>query len=203
MVGDAMVLAGEETAVDSGQGGRQITGWIKRALPAPLLVALREALPSFLKTSIRSALASPWLSGVERALSRRATNRVKAESGSVAPAALQADLARLPLSDRAVVVVYSSLSALGFVEGGAATVVDALINDVVRDRGGTLVLPTFSIAGTMAEHLRGGHVFDVRTTPSGVGAITEVFRQRPGVLRSVHPTHSVAALGPRGTWLTE
>jgi aminoglycoside 3-N-acetyltransferase len=29
-----------------------------------------------------------------------------------------------------------------------------------------------------------------------------MFRQMPGVLRSLHPTHSVAAVGPLATWLT-
>jgi aminoglycoside 3-N-acetyltransferase len=42
----------------------------------------------------------------------------------------------------------------------------------------------------------GCRIFNVRNTKSGVGAITETFRKMPGVLRSLHPSHSIAAAGP-------
>src|SRR5881397_1311983 len=35
--------------------------------------------------------------------------------------------------------------------------------------------------------------FDLRRTPSKVGPLTEVFRPLPSVVRSLHPTHPVAA----------
>jgi aminoglycoside 3-N-acetyltransferase len=38
-------------------------------------------------------------------------------------------------------------------------------------------------------------VMDVLYTPACVGVLPEMFRHRPGVVRSLHPTHSVAALG--------
>ena len=37
--------------------------------------------------------------------------------------------------------------------------------------------------------------FYVDQSPSCVGILPELFRKRPGVVRSSHPTHSVAALG--------
>ena len=85
----------------------------------------------------------------------------------------------------------SSLSSLGFVIGGTEAVIGALRAAIGPD--GTLVLPTHSWerAG------RGDFTFDVATTPSCVGAISERFRTLPGVARSLHPTHSVAAIGPR------
>jgi len=89
----------------------------------------------------------------------------------------------------AVAMVHSSLSQFGYVEGGADTVIDALLEALGPE--GTLAMPTLSFSWV-------GHPpYDSGTTPSRVGAITEAFRQRPGVLRSGHPTHSVAALGPR------
>jgi aminoglycoside 3-N-acetyltransferase len=39
--------------------------------------------------------------------------------------------------------------------------------------------------------------FDLVNTPSNTGHITEVFRKRPGAIRSEHVCHSVAAIGPR------
>jgi aminoglycoside 3-N-acetyltransferase len=56
---------------------------------------------------------------------------------------------------------------------------------------GTLLLPALSWS------LRPPECFNVASTPTNVGAITEFFRSRPGTWRSVHPTHSVCAVGPR------
>jgi aminoglycoside 3-N-acetyltransferase len=88
-------------------------------------------------------------------------------------------------------LVHSSLSSLGFVVGGMDAVIGALRGAIGPD--GTLVLPTHSWerAG------RGDFTFDLATTPSCVGAISERFRTMPGVARSLHPTHSVAAIGPQ------
>ncbi len=60
---------------------------------------------------------------------------------------------------------------------------------------GTLLMPTLSMRGSAIEFMRTGKAFDVRTTPSQVGMLSEVFRRSAGVARSIHPTHSVAAWG--------
>lgn len=39
--------------------------------------------------------------------------------------------------------------------------------------------------------------FDVRKTPSMMGMVSEIFRRRPEVLRSLHPTHPVLVRGRR------
>jgi len=106
-------------------------------------------------------------------------------------------LRELGLKRGAVVAVHSSLSRLGFVEGGAKTVVDALI-EAVGERG-TILMPTFTGFSETAK----SNAFDVRKTRSRVGAVTEAFRKMPGVKRSVHPTHSCAALGPKADFLLE
>ncbi|HEX2458891.1 MAG TPA: AAC(3) family N-acetyltransferase, partial [Vicinamibacterales bacterium] len=87
---------------------------------------------------------------------------------------------------------HTGLKSLGYVEGGAEAVVDLLICRVVAKDGGTLAMPAFSMKGTMEGTLRADTVFDVKETPSTVGAVTEAFRKRSGVVRSLHPTHSVA-----------
>jgi aminoglycoside 3-N-acetyltransferase len=89
------------------------------------------------------------------------------------------------------VLVHSSLSSFGHVEGGAGAVIDALAAAVGTD--GTVAVPTHTWHSICADN----PVFDVREMPSEVGRITEVFRRRPRALRSLHPTHSCAALGPR------
>lgn len=91
-----------------------------------------------------------------------------------------------------VVLVHSSLKSLGRVTRGADTVINALL-DCIGARG-TLLLPTFT--GTARDSRENPPVFDVLNTPCYTGLIPETFRKRPGVIRSAHPTHSVAAIGP-------
>lgn len=105
---------------------------------------------------------------------------------------IAAGLRRLGLGPGDVVLVHSSLRSFGYVEGGADAVVDALL-DVVGP-GGTLCMPALSWGHYSPE--KPPPLFDPRTTPGNVGRIPETFRMRPSVLRSLHPTHSMAALGP-------
>lgn len=100
----------------------------------------------------------------------------------------------LELSTGDLVCVHSSFSSLGYVEGGPVTLIEAL--EEVVGTSGTIMMPTFSMGSSMLSYLESGEVFDVSTTPSKVGAVTETFRKWPGVLRSLHPTNSVAAKGP-------
>jgi aminoglycoside 3-N-acetyltransferase len=94
-----------------------------------------------------------------------------------------------------LVLVHSALRELGAVDGGADTVIDALLETVGPN--GTLSMPTHT--WKVVNELQ--PVFHQVLTPSNVGALTNVFRQRPGVIRSLHPTHSVAAIGPRASLL--
>ena len=87
---------------------------------------------------------------------------------------------------------HSSLSAFGYVEGGADAVIDALLDAL--GPSGTLVLPTFTWGPF---HKLDSGVFDVANTPCETGRIPETFRKRPGVVRSAHVCHSVAAWGPK------
>jgi len=113
-------------------------------------------------------------------------------------------------------MVHSSLSAFGYVEptdtpadaaiiaaisqdadeealrrvthkvGGANTVIFALL-ECVGDAG-VVMMPSFNHGAA--------DVYDPLSTPSSSGIITDVFWRRPGVRRSLHPTHPYAALGP-------
>ncbi len=90
-----------------------------------------------------------------------------------------------------VVLVHSALRKLGPVEGGADTVIDALREAVGPE--GTVAVPTHTFSVVHAKQ----PVFHQALTPSNVGALTNVFRQRPEAVRGLHPTHSVAAIGPQ------
>ncbi len=101
--------------------------------------------------------------------------------------------------------IISDLRALGVREGDSLLVHTAFSKlgknvdptDVIEGlRGalgekGTLVLPALSWANVTAAD----PVFDVASTPVCVGFLPEFFRKMPGVMRSVHPTHSCCAVG--------
>jgi aminoglycoside 3-N-acetyltransferase len=89
-----------------------------------------------------------------------------------------------------VLLVHSSLSALGYVSGGPETVIRGLL--LALGTEGTLLMPALSYERVTLQN----PAFDVRHTPSNVGAIPEYFRTRLGTRRSVHPTHSACGVGP-------
>lgn len=125
------------------------------------------------------------------------------------PASLSADLREVGLDAGMTVMVHASLSRLGFVAGGAQSVVAALL-DVVGSEG-TLMMPTHS--GQLSDPAQwqappvpeswwttiqdGVPAFDPHLTPPrSMGAIVECFRHVPGAKRSAHPTLSATAAGP-------
>ncbi|MFH1074898.1 MAG: AAC(3) family N-acetyltransferase [Candidatus Firestonebacteria bacterium] len=98
------------------------------------------------------------------------------------------DLKNMGIKKGDVVFVHSSLGSIGIVEGGADTVVDALIESVSPQ--GTVIVPTLT-----ATFLEGLYAFNPGKTPSRVGEITNALLKRPDSFRSQHPTHSIAAVG--------
>jgi aminoglycoside 3-N-acetyltransferase len=96
-------------------------------------------------------------------------------------------------------MAHSSLSRLGHVEGGPDAVIDALL-DVLGPHG-TLLMPVYPAGANWTTYVDSDPLFDPRTSPSCMGKITDAFWRRPGVLRSLHPTHSVAAYGPQASFL--
>ena len=91
-------------------------------------------------------------------------------------------------------MVHSSLSSIGFVEGGAKTIGDCLL-DVLGNEG-TLVVPTFTYPSAFTDSADAMWVFDPSSTNSGVGSITNEVIRRSSSRRSIHLWHSVSAIGP-------
>ena len=99
-------------------------------------------------------------------------------------------LRELGVREGDLLMVHTALSSIGRVEGGADAVIDALIDAV--GPSGTIAMPTLYIPS-----ITSGEVFDVDQSPSQMGKVTEAFRKRQGTVRSVHPTHPIAASGAR------
>jgi len=99
------------------------------------------------------------------------------------------DLLSLGVRPGGVLLVHPALSPFGHVPGGAETIIAGLLQ--VLGKTGTLLMPSLSWENVTPTH----PVFNLRYTPSCVGAIAEAFRIREGTHRSLHPTHSVCAVG--------
>jgi len=97
-------------------------------------------------------------------------------------------LKNLGITPTDTLLVHSSMKAIGEIEGGADTVLDAFL-DYMKD--GLLIFPTHTWAQMNDEY----DIFRPSTEPSCVGLLSNFFMKRPNVLRSLHPTHSVAACG--------
>ena len=91
-------------------------------------------------------------------------------------------------------LVHSSYKSLGGVEGGPQTVIDALLE--VLTPTGTLIMPNFNFDFCK------GAPWDVRSTPSKMGAITELVREDPRAKRVFHPIYSFAIIGKHAETLT-
>jgi aminoglycoside 3-N-acetyltransferase len=140
-----------------------------------------------------------------------------AESGGpVTVESLAGELRALGLQEGTVVLVHSSLSRLGWVCGGPGAVILAL-REVLGPKG-TLVMPTHSsdltdpagwenppVPESWWEPIRRYMpAFDRSLTATRqMGAIAELFRQQPGVLRSYHPIDSFAAEGSAAAQVVE
>lgn len=118
------------------------------------------------------------------------------------------DLSALGIKEGEIILLHSSLSSLGWVSGGAETVVHALL-DTLSDTG-TVVVPSHTgdnsdpgtwqkpsvpeeWHATICDTMPG---YDARTTRTfRMGAIADTVRTWPGAVRSAHPQTSFAALG--------
>jgi aminoglycoside 3-N-acetyltransferase len=103
----------------------------------------------------------------------------------------------LGISEGDTLLVHSSLKSLGTVEGGAATVISALL--AALGKKGTLLMPALTYTSVNPEN----PLFSSQNTPVCVGAISEYFRTLEGTVRSMHPTHSVCAYGYAARELTQ
>lgn len=111
---------------------------------------------------------------------------------------LTAGLAEIGVTAGDVVLVHSSMKGLGHIDGGPNAVIAALMNAV--GEGGTVLFPT--LTGAKSDSPATPPQIDLATTPCWTGFIPETARQRPDAVRSVHPTHSVVALGAhRQEWI--
>lgn len=94
---------------------------------------------------------------------------------------------KLGVEEGDTLLVHSSYKSLGAVDGGPQIVINAL--EAVLGEEGTLVMPAFNF------DFNKGTPWDVRSTPSKMGVLTELVRNDPRAKRVFHPIYSFAILG--------
>ncbi len=109
---------------------------------------------------------------------------------------LAIDLRRLGVAAGDVLLVHTSMKGLNTLGLRAEEVIECLLEAL--GEGGTLLVPALSYRDVTPEN----PVFDVRETPSCIGALPECFRKQYAQYRSLHPTHSVCARGKLAYALT-
>lgn len=99
-------------------------------------------------------------------------------------------LQKWPFLKGSALMVHSSLSSFGgWIEGGPSRLIDALCDAV--GPSGTLIMPTLSFSSVDEKR----PYYDAANSPSDCGTLTEVFRRRKDVCRSLHVVSSAAAWG--------
>lgn len=92
------------------------------------------------------------------------------------------------------IMLHTSLMNIGHVSGGAKEVINQIFERLDCDRH-TLLVSALPYRGAFADYLTDDNVFDVRTAPIAMGVINQKIASRPDASRSIHPTHSVVAVG--------
>ena len=121
---------------------------------------------------------------------------------------LMSELRKLGVGSDQLLEVHASLSSFDYVVGGAATIVDALM-ELVGD-GGTILMPTHvngnsepskwtepPVSPSLYTAVRGAiPAYNTKNSDIyGMGSVAENFRHRSGVVISSHPAVSYAAWG--------
>ena len=96
-----------------------------------------------------------------------------------------------------IVFVHSSMTQFYNYQGTVEELIFKIIEIIGSD--GTLLMPAYPKEPyKLIEEAKNDSnkiIFDVNSTPTGAGYMTEVFRKIPGVKRSINVQHSVCAIG--------
>ena len=103
-------------------------------------------------------------------------------------AALLPILQRFGVPRDAVLLVHSAIARLSRHGFRAEAMIEVLLDHVAD---GNLIVPTMTWRTVTPDRPR----WDELATPSQTGVLTEIFRSRYAIARSIHPTHSVAGWG--------
>ena len=99
-------------------------------------------------------------------------------------------LEKLGIKHDDTVLIHTSLKSVGEIENGADGLIDAFCEYLCD---GLFIVPTHTWDNVVPD----SPYYDVRTTEPCIGTLPKIAAKRADGVRSLHPTHSVAAFGKR------
>lgn len=103
---------------------------------------------------------------------------------------------KMGMKKGSVVFIHSSMTEFYNYTGTAEELIQNIINVIGEE--GTLMMPAYPKTQKFNDEVD----FDVLSSPSGAGYLSEVFRKMPGVKRSINLQHSVCAYGKLAEYFT-
>jgi len=173
-----------------------------------MLRALLSRLPESQKKQLKALRARlrivvrrifPAQQNRVRSFCRQQKKRIINTYFSYRPEELLSRLRELGIDQGDTLLVHSSFNEFSGFSGSPGDAIDIFLKAV--GASGNLLMVSLPYTSYTYEYLQTLKCFDVRKTPSRMGLISESFRRRPGVHRSLHPTHPVLAWGPKAEWI--
>jgi amino acid adenylation domain-containing protein len=163
---------------------------IARCLPSQYHPYVRRTYRRLKNSSLGRAL---------RGLYIRQGKNITQRLFSYTPMQLENTLKAMGITAGDTVLMHSAFRVFNGFAGTPDQVIACVLN--VIGESGNLAMVSMPYTGRTSIYLQAGVPFDVRRTRSAMGVITEIFRQTPGVVRSLNPAHPILAWGPAAPWL--
>jgi aminoglycoside 3-N-acetyltransferase len=112
---------------------------------------------------------------------------------------LKNKLREMGIQETDTLLVHSNFNPDSGFKGSPLDMVNALVELVGTE--GNLLMVSIPFRGSSYDYLKLNKPFYIKKTISMMGMVTELFRRKEGVLRSLHPTHPVLACGKDSEWL--
>ncbi|HPW37355.1 MAG TPA: AAC(3) family N-acetyltransferase [Syntrophorhabdus sp.] len=120
---------------------------------------------------------------------------------SYGPDDLKKSLRSLGISSGDTIMVHSSFDFFNGFKGKPQDLIQCFI-EIIGDQGNILMV-AMPYRTSSLHHLQKNPVFDVNRTISKMGIISEIFRRKKNVLRSLNPIHPVLAYGKDASYIVE
>jgi aminoglycoside 3-N-acetyltransferase len=118
---------------------------------------------------------------------------------SYTPSQFEEKMKEMGLTDGDSVYMHSAFNPFNGFLGGPLSIIDCIIN--VIGSSGNLMMVSMPSTEFTGDYLSRVNTFDVIKTESSMGIITEIFRRKKDVLRSLSPAHPILAFGPDAKWV--
>jgi aminoglycoside 3-N-acetyltransferase len=126
--------------------------------------------------------------------------QLQTSNSVITEAKLVEDFKSIGILEGDTVAVTLSLKSVGYIEGGADTFIDALLQAVGPH--GTIMMNAYTHTFPASE-IPSNYIFDPASTAPNTGVAPKILLKRAGAIRSTHPVCSVVAIGENAKYLTQ